>query len=269
MQIRVAHTSLQFSDTNAQHTSDINKIFNRAQERRIAWITGTESGPGAGNTAEELRRIGLDSGYVLWVPSLSKDGIKRFSDAWIAVRKDLIDGKMERNFEAVIPGSGALDGLGTNKNWAPKGLASVKFDTTVDGLGTINVGAAHYLGKAREPGNEFWEWNEKMTNAIGDWARKEGQGSALVFYGGDQNMGDNFNNQPQGDTFMGEPLTSMWDELEKWENTGHGNIDVIASYDRDKRVTALRIDAKPDRVFHLHTDHFYVEGTFVVEPVGK
>lgn len=270
MRIRTAHVSLQFSDSNEQQVSDVTKIFGRAIERRCAWITGTESGPGAGKLAEHLVRIGKDSGYRLWVPSTTENGAKQFSDAWIAVRDDLIKGKMKRGYTHVIPGSGAIaDEMNTDKKWAPKGLAKVSFDTTHEGLGRISVGAAHYLTGGREPGTDFWDWNRKLAHAIGDWAREAGQGEDLVFYGGDQNMADNMNKQPQGDTFFGEPFTSTWDELQKWENTGHGNIDVIASYNKDGRVTAMETNALNDREFHLNTDHFLVEATFKVEPLGS
>lgn len=80
-------------------------------------------------------------------------------------------------------------------------------------------------------------------------------------------MADDRNNEPQGDTFFGQPLTSAWDELNRHESTGHGNIDVIASYNKDGRVKALDIVALDDKEFFLHTDHFLVEATFQVDPL--
>lgn len=272
MLLRAAHISLQFSDSDRQHTQDIKKVFERAADRRQAWITGTEAGPGAGNTGYQLVQVGRRHGYIPWVPSFQAGkGMAQYTDAWLAVREDLVRGKLLRGYKHVIPGSNQLrkeidlDG----KKWGPKGLVHVKFDTTYPRLGPLAIGAAHYLTGGRRPDSPYWEWNERLTRVIGDWAREEGKGNPLVFYGGDQNMADNRNNQPQGDTFMGQPLTSTWDELRKWENTGHGNIDVIASYNRDKRVKALRTNALNDREFHLHTDHFYVEATFTVDPIGR
>jgi hypothetical protein len=271
MRLRTAHVSLQFSDSSGQHTHDVEKVFRRAKQRRQAFVTGTESGPGAGNTGSEIVRVARENGYVPWVPEVQARGIAHHTDCWIAVRKDLIDGDLEKYFELVIPGSGQLDGLAhaSGKKWAPKGLLSVSFDSTNDDLGRVSVGAAHYLTGGREPGNPFWEWNKKLGKEISDWAVEMGKGSDLVFYQGDQNMADGRNDQPQGDTFFGGPLTSTWDELEKWENTGHGCIDVIASYNRDKRVTALKTNALNDREFRLNTDHFYVEATFEVAPRKK
>jgi hypothetical protein len=66
------------------------------------------------------------------------------------------------------------------------------------------------------------------------------------------------------DTFFVAPMTSAWDELDKYENTGHGPIDVIASYDHDGRVKAKYIRALDDKEFSLHTDHFLIEAGFDV-----
>lgn len=271
MRIRVAHVSLQFGDPNRQHTHDIEKIFERAQARRYGWLTGTESGPGAGNTGSELVRVAREHGYRPWVPEHQANGIASHTDCWIAVRKDLILGKWNQGFDLVIPGANQLEKDFPNlpeKDFGPKGLVRVGFDSTPE-LGRINIGSAHYLTDARNPKSPWWKYNEELGEKIGDWARKEGKGKSLIFYGGDQNMADNKNKEPQGDTFFGEPLTSTWDELEKWENTGHGNIDVIASYNRDGRVKALKTNALNDKEFFLYTDHFFVEATFVVEPLKR
>src|SRR5690606_34500732 len=139
--------------------------------------------------------------------------------------------------------------LPKGKRWGPKGLVHVSFESSNEDLGRVAVGAAHYLTDARRPSSPYWVWNEKLGEEIGKWAREEGKGPALVFYGGDQNMADRRNDEPQGDTFFGEPLTSTWDELRKWENTGHGTIDVIATYNKDGRVSALRTNALNDREF--------------------
>lgn len=271
MRVRVAHVSLQFSDSDKQHTQDIEKIFNRAAARRVAWITGTESGPGAGNTGKELIRVARANGYRPWVPEHQANGIAQHTDCWIAVRRDLIGKNWSRGYDHVIPGSGQLkDEMDLDgKRWGPKGLVRVGFDSTYPGLGHVSIGAAHYLTQGQSPKSEFWKLNKQLGDKIVDWAREEGRGHALVFYGGDQNMNDSKNDQPQGDTFFGGPLTSTWDELRKWENTGHGNIDVIASYNKDGRVTAMSVDALNDREFHLHTDHFYVETTFRVDPIKR
>lgn len=275
VRLHVMHTSLQFSDTDKQHTIDIEAIFARADKRNVAWITGTEAGPGAGNMSDELVRVGDALGYRMWVPSAQKKGRPGWAtDCWIGVRKDLIAGGWEKGYDPVIPGSSELlDGGNAPgaRRWGPKGLVHVGFDT--EELGRLNVSAAHYLTGARQPGEthggiNHWEWNEKLGLYVGTWAKEVGKGSALAFYGGDQNMADNRNDQAQGDTFFGAPMTSVWDEVKKWENTGHGNIDVVASYDPDGRVAGSYIRALDDKEFFLHTDHFLVEAGFDVRTIA-
>ena len=268
MRIRLAHASLQFSDSDKQHTKDIEKIFRRAVDLKYAWITGTESGPGAGNTGDELIRVGREAGYRMWVPEAQGKGIARHTDCWIGVRKDLIVGDWERGYDQVIPGSGQLeDEMDLDgKRWGPKGLVRVGFDSLPE-IGRVNVGAAHYLTDARFPTSKYWDLNKKLAERISEWAREVGKGKNLAFYGGDQNMADQRNNQPQGDTFFGGPLTSISDELKKWKNTGHGPIDLIASYDADGRVKGVRWNVLNDKKFFLHTDHFLCEAVYTVDPL--
>ena len=275
MRVRVGHISMQFTDPDRQHTADITKIFKRAVERRQAWITGTEAGPLSGNTGEELIRIGKKYGYLLYVPEVEgKEGTAaRRADNWVAVRKDLVkEGTFKQRFVPVIPSSSDLKEQHPklpNKQFGPRGVVYVEFDSTNRDLGHVTVMAAHYLTEARRPSSPWWEWNKKLAQAISDLAKEKGKGTNLVFYGGDQNMADSKNKEPQGDTFFGEPLTSTWDELKKWENTGHGCIDVIATYDADKRVKAINTVSLNDKELFLHTDHFYVEAEIRVAPLKR
>lgn len=277
MRVRVAHISLQFSDNDKQHTSDIEKIFDRAVDRRVAWLTGTESGPGSGNTAKELVRVAKEHGYRPWVPAAQAKGAGQHSGSWLVVRDDLVLGNWKQGFLPGIPGSAEFykeQGLGsrTLPRWGPRGLVNVSFDSLPE-LGHISVGAAHYLTGARSPkgsvikGVNHWEENEKLAGIVGDWFREQGAGKGLAFYGGDQNMDDSKNEEPQGDTFFGANVTSVQDELLKWENTGHGPIDVIATYNKDGRVTALKVNVLDDSEFRLATDHFYLEAVLNVEPL--
>lgn len=274
----IMEVSLQFSDTDAQHTADITKIFARAQKRGVAIVMGTEAGPGAGNMSAELVRIGSEHGYRVWCPSAKRRPAAEggTTDCWIAVKRDLIKGNWEKGFIPAIPGSRSLyaaQGINPDSlpRWGTKGLVHVSFDSV---LGRVHVGAGHYLTKARRPGSvvrgvDHWEWNKKFAGVISDWAVENGAGAdSIVIYGGDQNMADSLNKEPQGDTFFGGPLTSLGDELKKWENTGHGPIDVIATYDGDRRVKAAYWRVLDDEEFFLHGDHFLCEGGIDVTPPG-
>jgi GH25 family lysozyme M1 (1,4-beta-N-acetylmuramidase) len=268
--LHVMHASLQFSDSDPQHTSDITKIFGRAKDRQVAWITGTEAGPGAGNTSDELLRIGEIAGYRMWVPSHQRKGKPGWAtDCWLGVREDLIQkGSWTRDYLPAIPGSAELNNdpawakIIGRKRWGPKGLVTAGWVN--EDLGKMSLGAAHYLTDARNPSSPYWDLNKNLAGVISKWAIEAGAGSGLAFYGGDQNMADNKDTEPQGDTFFGGPLTSASDETGQRESTGHGQIDVIASYDHDGRVSAAYWRALDDREFPLNTDHYITEAGFDV-----
>lgn len=258
--LHLMHASMQFKDSTREKRCDAEKIFQRARRRRVAWITGTEAGPGAGKMRRELRKAAKANGYRLFIPRAA-------TDCWIAVDKDFVAGDWKQGYRKVIKKSTAYPEKVVGKGrWGHKGIVWVSFDT-VD-LGRISIGAAHYLTKAHHPKSSRWPLNRRLARAIGKWAEEEGQGSNLVFYGGDQNMLDAREKQPQGDTFFGEPLTSAWDELGKYQNTGHGTIDVIASYDADGRVVAKYVRALDDDAFFLNTDHYLVEAGYEVVRLG-
>lgn len=273
MKVRVGHAPLEFGDTRAQHEHDIEKIFDHAVSRRWAWITGTEAGPGAGTTGDLLLRIGKAHDYKMWVPSamLGRGHPGVTTDCWVAVRKDIIAGGWERGFIPVIPGSGELyakqglrDPHHIQPKWGPKGIVHVGFDSV---LGHVNVAAGHPLTDGNTPGPssvihgvDHYYWNGKFQKALGAWGRANGEGKALAFYGGDQNDQDR-----EHDTFRGQPFTSAADELKDWENTGHGAIDVIASYDADTRVKATNWNVLDDSEFQLFVDHWLCEATFEVK----
>lgn len=242
--ILMGHASLQFSDTPKQQQSDADKLFARAQKRGLWWLTGTEAG---GKT--ELKRILRETapryGYRVYVPN--------GTDSWIAVRSEVMTTRRwEPEYTKIVDGEAG--------KFTDKGPVSVSFDTV---LGPITVIACHYLTHGRPVSNPEYNrmlWvNQKLADAIGRVAREKGKGRALVWYHGDQNIVDR-----EHDTFLGAPLTSCWDELQRWQNTGHGNIDAIANYDGDGRAECAWAQAYDDTEFPLFTDHFYVEAAYDV-----
>lgn len=234
--VKLAHVSMQYSDTREQMAEDCAKVFSRG----YTWLTGTEAG--ADNPlAVLIPRTAEAHGY----------RVHRVRDVWIAVDRELVRGGWRTGYVPVIE---STEGKGRHTD---KGIGWVAFNTRE--LGRISIGAAHLLTKGRRPGDPNYRLNRRFSDAFRQWVVDAGQGSGLAFYGGDQNIPDR-----KQDTFMGAPLTSAWDELGRWENTGHGNIDVIASYDRDGRVSAVKVRALDDKQLHLHTDHFLVEASFRV-----
>lgn len=229
---------LQFSDTDKQMAADVDTLFGRGKHI----LAGTEAGGVKSRPLPKLLADAADKhGYRLHIGR----------GDWVAVSRDLADGGWEAGYEPVLE---SYEGAGKHTD---RGIPWLGFDTR--DLGRITVGAGHYLTNGRVPGDPNYELNTRYADAIGDWSKEHGKGSDIVLYLGDQNIPDR-----TYDTFRGHPLTSCWDELEKWENTGHGNIDVIASYDRDGRVEALDCRALDDKELHLHTDHFVTEAEYRV-----
>ena len=272
MRIRVAHASLQFSDTDKQHTADIEKIFDRCVDRRVAMIGGTEAGPGSGNTGDELIRVAREHGYKPWVPAEQAKANGRATDCWLAVRQDLIVGDWKADYVPVIPGSSELyraQGLKSDllPRWGPKGIVHASWQSIPE-LGRLALGVGHHLTKGQRPGPDsvihgvdHYEWNMKLDDAFAKWMKNKGRGTALAFATMDRNASDRRNPA----NIKGS--TTLADELKRWQNTGHGDIDWILSFNKDGRVTGVDFDVLDDREFHLHTDHFYLEGTFNVEPL--
>ena len=258
--VTCAHASLQFSSTPEQHTADIEAIFERESARSAKWITGTEAGPAANNTAKELARIGKAHGYRVFVP-------KSGTDCWVAALDDFVDGEWRTGYTKVLD-SGKK--AGDPHHYSERGVVWVQFFTKT--YGTISVAAAHYLTSGQRSGAagkdepddpvDHVAANRKLSSAIAGWAAEHSGRRNLAFFGGDTNM------QDRGvDVFFGAPLTTLWDELGKHPGTGHGTIDVIASCDRDCRVSGKSCDVLDDREISLHTDHFLVEGAFHVKPL--
>ena len=245
MRVNVAHHSLQFTDPPKQKLADAREIFSRAARRAVRWFTGTEATGGDAGVAA-LRAAARDFGYKLWLP--------RKQDCWIAVDKSFVSGAFDPFFGPVLAAHGGVGMHGL------RGVVGVEFGSV---LGSIAVLAGHYSTHGA-PGQQFENDNKIYADIIAQHAKKLGRGQGLVFYHGDQNIIDR-----DHDTFFGQPLTSAWDELGRYENTGHGNIDVIASYDRDRRVKAIDIRALDDKEFPLYGDHFLVEATYEITPPGR
>lgn len=246
MMLKVAHCSMQFSDLPRHQDHDVNRLFARDYQ----WITGTEAGPDNDALHEALVENGKKFGYLTHRP--------KGQDCWVAAKQSLIrgDGFTDKGLVPVIKAS---EGSGRHGN---RGIAWAEFDA-VHRLGHITLGSGHPLTQGRKPGDPNFGLNLRYADAIGAWGRDKGAGRALVFYSGDQNKSDR-----TGDTFHGEPFTSAWDELHKYEDTGHGNIDVLASYNKDSRVRWQSVNALNDREVFLHTDHYLVEARVEIRPLS-
>lgn len=240
---RIGHASLQFSDSPDQWRHDSDVILKRG----YPWITGTEVGET--DNWRILQAAAHRYGYT----------IRRYKSNWIAVQNKIIKTGTFRYGVKTVVDNDLVAGRGhdTNYLW-------VSFTHKTKGIGKISVVCSHYPTKgvpsAKDPSRRInLRWTRKIALAVSAIVARLGKGGNLAFYGGDQNIPDNLN-----DTFFGGPLTSCWDEVGKHPNTGHGNIDVIASYDGDGRVKCVDARVFTDKQVFLYADHYLIEADYEI-----
>lgn len=238
--VHLGHYSMEHGDTPRQITHDLELMMHRDYD----WITGTEAGVGQ-DVLPALRIAAMNFGY----------HFHSYKSNWVMVKKTLVVPKTLVPFSETVIDNDVVVGRGHDTN-----VVALSFENPF--LGDVTVMCSHYptMGQPDRKPNPNLKHNKTLAARIGELADEFGRGRALFFYGGDQNIGDALN-----DTFFGEDLTSVQDEVGRWENTGHGPIDVIASYDKDKRVDAVDFEVITDReVFHF-TDHFPLEADYTVK----
>lgn len=235
------HVSMQFSDTRDQQTQDAEKIFARAEKKGALFVTGTEAGE--------------DQLWGIIRAAAERHGYKthRNRSNWVAVQKSSIGSDWETG-DVLVADSDDTEGRGHDP-----AFPWVSFEHSNSRIGKISIAAGHYPRFGQQPTDPNHWVNKLYAEKLGAWAKERGAGKAIVFYNGDQNMPDQ-----RMDTFFDQPLTSLGDELQKWPNTGHGPIDVMASYDADVRVVGKEYRVFNDQQFFLNTDHFYLEGIYEV-----
>ena len=243
---------MQFSDNTKQKQADAAKLLDRARERGVVGLAGTEAGAGqALDLRRALQHESADHGFRHY----QHPG----SDSWVTINEDFIDGGWDTWH------SGILVPARARRNTAKRLIGATWNNKR---YGKMTSSACHYMTKGRPDAKspeyrEFLDDNRKIAEEIGRQSKLRGAGSAKFWYSGDQNIVDRFN-----DTFLGRAkMTSAADEVGNHPNTGHGNIDVIASYDEDGGVVAEYFRALTDKEFHLHTDHFLTEAGFWVRRV--
>lgn len=237
------YSPMQFSDTDEQMAHDIDLLFGRGA--RI--LGGSEAGGEKSKPMPDLLRAACERfGYRFHIGR----------GDWIAVDEDLVAGGWREGYVPVLE---STDGAGRHTD---RGIPWVSFETRR--LGRVTVGVGHFLTNGRDPGDVNYEWNVRYAAAVGEWAREHGRGDGVVFWMGDVNTPDR-----SYDVLRGAPLTTLGDALEDWQNTGHGPIDVIATYDRDGRVSAVSLRVLDDSELRLHTDHFVSVGRVRVRHVRE
>lgn len=247
--VRVLHASMQFSDTNAQHRRDVSTLFEYARATGAMFVTGTEAG--SDSFRELVQQYGKAFGFAV--------NAHKYGD-WTCVSRALATVSAEGYSGPFIPGTtGKKASEGAH---SPRGITWSTARVKQKGVGVITVGSAHFLTKRSVLVSGS---NQPLIDGIAKWARAKGAGRSLALFCADANVDDE-----RADVFQGEPLTTVWDELDKYPAT-HGidkhrgsTIDIIASYDGDSRVSAKSARVLDDSDLKLFTDHFVVDAVFRV-----
>lgn len=254
--LRIQHNSMQFSDNAEQHAHDAKAVFDRAAEREVAFVTGTESGSSPVN--HDLRDLVIREahkhGYFIHA--------HKFGD-WVAMNRDLVELEDHGYRGPYIEGTKGIKA--SQGAHSPRGITFVSGRLKAEDLGLLTVGSAHFLTDRSEAVSGT---NAPLIEGVGKFGREFGGGRKLVFMDADANDNDRAH-----DVFNGQPFTTVADELDKHPGT-HGRdkehgfpIDFIASYDADRRVTAVKYHVLDDSDLKLFTDHFLLEATFEIEPL--
>lgn len=247
MDLRMQHTSLQFSDSASQHEHDIKAIFGQGQAFPIK--TGTEAGAPAGADRNNNRELLVEYAHEY------HHAINFAGDSWVAVDMSIVVPKsLKKEDVFLVSNDMQQETRGTDRI-----LATISFEHAKPGVGVIHMGAVHYPTKGQRPGDPNHDMNIICAEKISKWLAKVGHGSDLAFVNGDFNMPDR-----TLDFALGGNFTSMADELKAWQNTGHGPIDGMCSYDRDGRVHAKHFNVLDDSEFKLYTDHFMCRGVWEI-----
>ena len=242
--LAVQHTSLQFSDDRRQQRTDVEKLFSRG--RRYPVKTGTEAGPET-FTQDYLKEFAKKFNHTIV-----------FSRAnWVAVDLDIVKPKSLKKGDIFVVDNSQLTGRQHDRT-----IPWIGFNHVDDRIGRIYQAAAHYSTHGRGPGDPNYDTNKMIADKLSEYFVKRGSGRAIAFANGDFNMLDTLDAQ---DWAFGGPWQSMADELNAHKNTGHGPIDGMCSYNKDRRVKAKRFQVLRDNEMHMYTDHFVCRGAWSIK----
>lgn len=246
IEFTIAHASLQFNDPAKQKFADVDKIFSQGFDH----ITGTEAGRGSGVLNAALIKSATEHGYAL--------ALTEKYDTWVAVKKDNIKpGSWRMGARYAFPRAKRIKPRPPGI-WGDKAIVWGSYEHTL--VGRITLGSMHPVTRRGAGPRLKKKLDAVYMNNLREWGKIHGAGNNLVFIGGDFNASSkNFK------LFRSAPFRTCWDDVKRWSNTGHGNIDAIARYLPDKRVRCVGATVQNDAQFFLNTDHFLVVTKYRVQ----
>lgn len=252
LRLRIAHCSLQFSDSENKKKYDLEKLFSRGYDQ----IGGTEAGPGAGASQRLLKAAARKYGYKIVLSD--KYG------TWLAVRKTgYVFGSFKSGHEHALDNSGVLK---TPGKFGAKGVVWGVWNSGKT-YGKFAQGVVHYTNTSGSGGAAKKKaFDTKYARVLKAWRDRRVRYGSLVFMTGDMNRNDRTN-----DVFMGTGgWITCWDEMKVYPHTSdgeHGSIDVIARQTGTSRAKCVGARHWNDNGIFMNTDHYIIEATYDIMPL--
>lgn len=125
----------------------------------------------------------------------------------------------------------------------------------------VTAHVAHWVTHAADTGHQQLAMTRDMADAVAEHSK----GHRLGFWLGDTNNPDRATINTDVDKALRRgDLTSCWDELGRYPDThGASTLDVVGSYDPDRRATCVRARVWPS----AHSDHLAVSAWYSVSGV--
>jgi hypothetical protein len=246
--LRIVQASGLFSLDDRETIHDIKKLLSLNADIYL----GTESGDQERKSL--FRRQFVVAGYIIYLPS--------GTDAWIAVKSKLAGSGHSQGFKKMW-GTGAE--MHDEHHYDAKGITWFDFFSPI--IGYVHLTELHYMRTAVTGDAALHHAvNKKIATASGQMLLEKAMGPRHIgFFGADTNMLDE-----HSDVFFGLPITTCWDELNKYPPTlRNSTIDVVASVDDDGRVACKSAKVLTDKAFFLHQDHFVVVTEYTVRKINR
>lgn len=224
--LHVQQVSLEWVDTAAQVRADARTALDR-DAHAVGWTEAQST-----KIRRELAAACTAKGYRLIAPDRA--------GTVLAIRKDLrLIAYGRRHALDAVPGPFRTGG---------RPVKFVTWGTFVWAGETVTAIEAHWPNRARENAAA----HRRMTSVVADLARVHGRGRRLAVWMGDANVDDG-DRVPFWDAALNAgQLSTVWDELGHHPSThGRRTIDVIGTYDPDKRLSVVRARSWPRQ----HSDH--------------
>jgi endonuclease/exonuclease/phosphatase (EEP) superfamily protein YafD len=124
----------------------------------------------------------------------------------------------------------------------------------------VTVACGHWVTRRADTGHQ----QQQLTDDLAQLIARKAQGHRLGFWMGDTNNPDGPRDRSAVDASLRKgDLTSCWDELGQYPATeGTATLDVIGSYDPDRRVKCERAR----RWAGQHSDHRPVSAWYRISP---